>query len=151
MHVWRVKKHPPVCVCGLLVSKLTLYIPHWHKISEDNTRLWIVWWYQVIMPKPRSKRWISTSIVEGQWDSELARTAGADYHANNMQSQVLFQEGLRHVPRNAIVIEIAPHGLLQAILKRSLGPDARFVSLMKKNHPDNVHFFLASLGRWASC
>nr|KAG5704186.1 hypothetical protein BaRGS_009716 [Batillaria attramentaria] len=101
---------------------------------------------QVITPKPRSQRWISTSIVESEWDSELARTAGADYHANNMMSQVLFQEGLRHVPRNALVIEIAPHGLLQAILKRSLGPDARFVSLMKKNHPDNVHFFLSSLG-----
>lgn len=99
------------------------------------------------MPKPRSKRWISTSLVETEWDSDIAKTAGAEYHVNNMVSPVLFQEGLRHIPPNAFVIEVAPHCLLQAILKRSLGPDARFVGLMKKGHPDNLHFFLSNLGR----
>ena len=65
-------------------------------------------------------------------------------------SPVLFQEGLQKVPKNAIAIEIAPHCLLQAILKRSLGPDAAFVGLMKRFHENNVEFFFSSLGKYVS-
>jgi fatty acid synthase len=62
-------------------------------------------------------------------------------------SPVLFAEALQHVPRNAVVIEIAPHGLLQAILKRALGSDCAFTSLMKKGHADNLEFFWANIGK----
>lgn len=34
---------------------------------------------------------------------------------NNLVSPVLFQEGLRHIPENAVVVEIAPHSLLQVL------------------------------------
>lgn len=103
---------------------------------------------QVILnPKPRSKRWISTSVPESQRDSDWAKVAGPDYHINNMVSPVLFQEGLCRVPRNALLIEIAPHCLLQAILRRSVGSQARCVGLMKRDHADNISFFLSNLGR----
>lgn len=69
---------------------------------------------QVIQhPRPRSARWLSTSIPEAQWQGELARTSSAEYNVNNLVSPVLFQEALRHVPANAVVLEIAPHALLQ--------------------------------------
>lgn len=64
-------------------------------------------------PRPRSARWLSTSIPEAQWQSSLARTSSAEYNVNNLVSPVLFQEALWHVPEHAVVVEIAPHALLQ--------------------------------------
>lgn len=64
-------------------------------------------------PRPRSPRWISTSIPQSEWESPLALYSSAEYHVNNLVSPVLFQEGLSLVPDNAVVVEIAPHALLQ--------------------------------------
>ncbi|XP_063406377.1 fatty acid synthase-like [Mytilus trossulus] len=101
----------------------------------------------VIVPKSRSKKWISSSIPEENWHSDMAKYSSADYHVNNLVSPVLFHEALKHVPYNAVVIEIAPHCLLQAILKRSLGPKCTSLGLMKRDHEDNITYFLTSLGR----
>jgi fatty acid synthase len=60
---------------------------------------------------------------------------------------VLFQEALKHVPENAIVIEIAPHCLLQAILRRSLPATVTKVGLHKKDHANNMIFLLANIGK----
>lgn len=98
-------------------------------------------------PKSRSNRWISSSIPESAWNSSLAKQSSSAYHVNNLLSPVLFHSALQHVPNNAICIEIAPHGLLQAILKRSLGPDCTNICLMKRQHPDNVQFMLANIGK----
>lgn len=64
-------------------------------------------------PKTRSKRWICTSIPKSEWNSNKARQSSAEYHTNNLLSPVLFEEVLKMVPKNAITIEISPHGLLQ--------------------------------------
>ncbi|XP_023507490.1 fatty acid synthase isoform X2 [Equus przewalskii] len=98
-------------------------------------------------PRPRSVRWLSTSIPEAQWQSSLARTFSAEYNVNNLVSPVLFQEALCHVPEHAVVLEIAPHALLQAVLKRGLKPSCTIVPLMKKDHRDNLEFFLSNVGR----
>ncbi|XP_066991506.2 fatty acid synthase [Anabrus simplex] len=98
-------------------------------------------------PKQRSPRWISSSIPESAWGTALAQSSSAAYHVNNLLSPVLFQEALAHVPENAIVLEIAPHCLLQAILKRSLAPTCTNVGLMKRSHPDNKAFLFTSLGK----
>lgn len=98
-------------------------------------------------PKTRSDRWISSSIPESAWNSPLAKQSSSAYHVNNLLSPVLFHSALQNVPSNAICIEIAPHGLLQAILKRSLGSDCTNISLMKRQHADNVHFMLTNIGK----
>ncbi|NWT56328.1 FAS synthase, partial [Erythrocercus mccallii] len=98
-------------------------------------------------PKPRSARWISTSIPESQWQSDLARNSSAEYHVNNLVNPVLFHEGLKHVPENAVVVEIAPHALLQAILRRTLKPTCTILPLMKKEHKNNLEFFLTQIGK----
>ncbi|XP_057571036.1 fatty acid synthase isoform X2 [Hippopotamus amphibius kiboko] len=98
-------------------------------------------------PRPRSTRWLSTSIPEAQWQSSLARTFSAEYNVNNLVSPVLFQEALRHVPENAVVLEIAPHALLQAVLKRGLKSSCTVLPLMKKDQRDNLEFFLSNVGR----
>uniref|UniRef100_A0A8V5HEL3 Fatty acid synthase n=1 Tax=Melopsittacus undulatus TaxID=13146 RepID=A0A8V5HEL3_MELUD len=98
-------------------------------------------------PKPRSARWISTSIPESQWQSDLARSCSAEYHVNNLVNPVLFHEGLKHIPENAVVVEIAPHALLQAILRRSLKPTCTILPLMKKDQKNNLEFFLTQAGK----
>ncbi|OCT62677.1 fatty acid synthase [Xenopus laevis] len=102
---------------------------------------------KIITPKPRSSRWISTSIPESQWNSDLAKFSSADYHVNNLVSPVLFQEGLQIIPENAVVVEIAPHALLQAVLRRSLKPTNTILPLMKKGHSNNLEFFLTNIGK----
>ncbi|XP_062142806.1 fatty acid synthase [Drosophila sulfurigaster albostrigata] len=97
--------------------------------------------------KNRTARWVSTSIPESAWGTPIAMQSSAAYHVNNLLSPVLFHEALQHVPKNAISIEIAPHGLLQAILKRALGPDATNLSLVKRGHENNVEFFLSNVGK----
>lgn len=103
--------------------------------------------FKVVVPKRRSDKWISSSIPECNWHTDLAEYSSADYHANNLVSPVLFHEALKHVSNNAVIIEIAPNCLLQSILKRSLGSNCSFVGLMKQGHPNNVEFFLSSLGK----
>ncbi|CAH1774053.1 unnamed protein product [Owenia fusiformis] len=98
-------------------------------------------------PVRRSKKWVSSSIPEDQWGAELAAHASPEYFVHNLTSPVLFHEASKHVPQNAITIEIAPHCLLQAILKRSLSPDCVNVGLMKRKHDDNIQFMFTSLGR----
>ncbi|XP_066519867.1 fatty acid synthase [Hoplias malabaricus] len=98
-------------------------------------------------PRPRSPRWISTSIPQAEWDSPLAVYSSAEYHVNNLVSPVLFQEGLSLVPDNAVVVEIAPHALLQAILKRSLKTSCSILPLMKRGHANNLEFFLSHVGK----
>lgn len=97
-------------------------------------------------PKQRTARWISSSIPESAWNTALAQSSSAAYHVNNLLSPVLFQEALSHVPEGAVVIEVAPHCLLQAILKRSLSSTTN-IGLMKRQHPDNMQFLLSSLGK----
>lgn len=60
---------------------------------------------------------------------------------------MLFEETARLIPGNAITIEIAPHGLLQAILRRSLKKDVLNIPLTEKKHADNVQYFLTALGK----
>ncbi|KAJ7984800.1 hypothetical protein DPEC_G00358530 [Dallia pectoralis] len=98
-------------------------------------------------PKLRSSRWISTSIPQKDWDSSLALYSSAEYHCNNLVSPVLFQEGLSLVPDNAVVVEIAPHALLQAILKRSLKPTCSILPMMRRGHANNLEFFLSNVGK----
>ncbi|XP_025202615.1 fatty acid synthase-like [Melanaphis sacchari] len=97
-------------------------------------------------PKPRSSRWLSTSVPESKWDTDLARYCSAEYHTNNLLSPVLFEETCTHIPSNAIVIEIAPHGLLQAILKRSFS-DLVHIPLTQRVFGDSVRYLLTAIGK----
>ncbi|XP_060068605.1 fatty acid synthase-like [Ylistrum balloti] len=102
---------------------------------------------EVIKPKQRSSKWVSSSVPESEWDSEKAKWSSADYVVNNLVSPVLFQEALQHIPENACVIEIAPHCLLQAVIKRSLPKTCSIFGVMKKQHENNQEFFYSNLGK----
>ncbi|XP_011305442.1 fatty acid synthase [Fopius arisanus] len=97
-------------------------------------------------PKSRSSRWHSTSIPQSQWNSPQAKFSSAEYHTNNLLAPVLFQETTALIPRNAIVIEIAPHEQLQKILKRSLSSSITNISLSENGHRDRTEVFLQAVG-----
>ncbi|KAG7203844.1 hypothetical protein KM043_017900 [Ampulex compressa] len=97
-------------------------------------------------PVPRSAKWVSSSVPQSEWSSSLAKFSSAEYHTNNLLSPVLFEEATALIPSDAITIEIAPHGLLQAILKRSMPPTVKNISLTLRNHKDNTEVLLQALG-----
>ena len=62
------------------------------------------------------------------------------------QNSVYFEENASLIPKDAIIIEIAPHGLLQAIVKKS-HKDCINVPLAKRGSSDPITFFLEALGK----
>lgn len=52
---------------------------------------------------------------------------------------------MKHIPDNSVVIEIAPHALLQAILKPSVGSKCTHVGLVRRNNSTVVNL-LSSIG-----
>lgn len=101
-----------------------------------------------IIPKPmqRSEKWLSTSVPKSEWHLSKNKLSSAEYHTNNLLKPVLFDETAKLLPENAIIIEIAPHGLLQAIVKKSI-PSAIHIPLTQRGHANNSVFFLNSIGK----
>lgn len=97
-------------------------------------------------PRKRSSRWISSSYPQSKWHLEECQYTSAEYQTNNVLSTVLFEEALSHLPANVVAIEIAPHGLLQAILKRVL-VEASNLSLAQRGNKNNDQFLLSNLGK----
>ncbi|RVE44003.1 hypothetical protein evm_011358 [Chilo suppressalis] len=98
-------------------------------------------------PKQRSDRWVSTSVPRDKWNEPEAKTSSAQYHTNNLLSPVLFEETATLIPADAVLVEIAPHGLLQAILKRSLPVSCKHIALTRRGHSDNAFMVLQSIGK----
>ena len=99
------------------------------------------------VPKPRSAKWISSSIPESEWETHpLAKFSSADYHANNLLQPVLFYEALQHAPSDAVVVEVAPQGYFQGLLKESL-PKCTHVAPMSSSAQNKASFFLNSIGK----
>lgn len=97
-------------------------------------------------PKKRSKKWLSTSVPKARWDAAESQYCSAEYHTNNLLRSVLFEETAALLPPDALTIEIAPHGLLQAILKRSMS-EGIHVGLTQRGNKNNMNFFLSALGK----
>lgn len=99
------------------------------------------------VPKKRSSKWVSSSLMETEWETDLAKYSSPEYHTNNLLSSVLFENVLKYVPNDAIAIEIAPHGLLQAIIKKALPDTVTNIPLTKKMYGDSTRFLLAAIGK----
>ncbi|XP_061706554.1 fatty acid synthase-like [Cydia pomonella] len=97
-------------------------------------------------PKKRSARWLSSSVPPVHWESKLARMCDAAYFVNNLVSPVRFASVLAVVPARALLLEVAPHALLQAIVRRAL-PDALHVPLVRRDAPDSLVHLLAAVGK----
>lgn len=85
-------------------------------------------------------------MPEKNWNSDLAQWCSGKYHANNFKKTVYFSEAIQKIPKNVIVIEIAPHGLFQGILKSSLDSSCKVVSVAKRGSKSPLKHFLTTLG-----
>lgn len=55
---------------------------------------------------------------------------------------------MAHIPKDAVTLEIAPHALLQSVLKRSLGTDCLNIGLQKLGSGDNLATFYQGIGKY---
>lgn len=97
-------------------------------------------------PRTRSMKWLSSTYPEDMWNEEEAFYSSAQYHTRNLLNPVFFQEVTEMLPSNALTIEIAPHGLLKSILKRSL-KDGVHISLTQRDNLSGLNFFNDGLGK----
>ena len=96
-------------------------------------------------PQLRSKKWISTSILESEPKEEILKYASAEYFVNNLISPVYFYDKLKELPSDAIVIEIGPHGVFRKIVTQTLEM-VSYMSLIKKDSNDtNLDNFLSAI------
>ncbi|XP_015922805.1 fatty acid synthase isoform X1 [Parasteatoda tepidariorum] len=98
------------------------------------------------VPKRRTKRWLSSSVPEADWEQPRCQIVGDDYFVNNLVSPVLFNEVVKKIPSNAITIEISSHTLLQSVLKRGIGSKRTNIGLVNKKAENGVNFLLESIG-----
>lgn len=68
----------------------------------------------------------------------------AEYFTNTLLNPVFFEKVTHSIPKHAIAIEIAPHGILQNVIKECFDTS---IALMQCNQKDNVKVFLQSLGK----
>lgn len=101
----------------------------------------------VIKPKLRTGKWISTSVSEEQWGEDRAKYCSAEYCANSLLNSVLFDETFEHVPKGSVLIELAPHGVLQEVLNRSNKKNITNVDLASRNHKDGLNYLLSAFGK----
>ncbi|KAL7042296.1 hypothetical protein ACKWTF_001098 [Chironomus riparius] len=98
-------------------------------------------------PKKRSERWISSTYSENEWSvNPESQFCSAEYHTKNLLNPVLFEEVTEIVPKNSLTIEIAPHGLLKSILKRSI-KDGVHISLTRRDNKEGCSLLMDSLGK----
>lgn len=101
----------------------------------------------ITKPKLRSRKWLSSTYPEYLWNKDEASFSSAEYHTKNLLNPVFFEEITEMLPKNSLTIEIAPHGLLKAILKKSF-TEGLHVSLTHRDNEDGMRFFLEALGRY---
>jgi fatty acid synthase len=98
-------------------------------------------------PKERSEKWLSTAFPVDQWENEECKLSSAEYHTKNLLNPVLLEEVTKMLPNNAITIEIAPHGLLNSILKQSMTEGIHF-RLTDRGSEEGSNVITDALGRY---
>ncbi|KAK3912560.1 Fatty acid synthase [Frankliniella fusca] len=98
-------------------------------------------------PKKRSPRWVVSSLKPGDEEDPALEYAGPEFFTNNLLSPVRFEEAMLYVPADAVVIELAPHGLMQPLIRRGLPDGAVTVALTRRGHRDGFRFLLENVGK----
>ncbi|EIE19942.1 hypothetical protein COCSUDRAFT_58179 [Coccomyxa subellipsoidea C-169] len=81
-------------------------------------------------PKPRSERWVSAAFPAGTEDPD-ALLCSAAYQVHAFRNRVQFTDAAAAVPKNAILLEVGPHGVLRSPL-RQCRPEVPYVATIKK-------------------
>ncbi|XP_014487930.1 PREDICTED: fatty acid synthase-like, partial [Dinoponera quadriceps] len=79
-------------------------------------------------------------------DTELSY---AEYFTNSLITPVFFENVATMIPENVVLVEIAPDGILQSVLKEMF--DTVSITLVQRDHEDNVQIFLQGVGKMYNC
>jgi hypothetical protein len=93
---------------------------------------------------------VTSSVPHSECNILAATHLSAEYISKALLDPVFFEEASRHIPHNAISIEIAPHGLLHPILERSLNKGITNIALTQRGYPDCTQWLLTALGKCVS-
>ena len=96
--------------------------------------------------KLRSKKWISTSVLQIDGQKELLY-ASPEYFATNLINSVQFYPKLKELPSNAIVVEIGPHSLFRKIVNETLESVSYFSLIKKDSNDTNLDNILQTIGK----
>jgi fatty acid synthase, animal type len=118
---------------------------HSRYITEMGSKLLTKLNEVIKTPKKRSAKWLSSTYPEDKWNKIESQYSSPSYHTKNLLSPVLFAEVLEMIPKNSMTIEIAPHGLLKSILKRSV-KDGVHLSLTQRDNKNGSLFLKEALG-----
>lgn len=94
-----------------------------------------------------SSKWLNVLSESFEWFNVSPKSYLAKYYAHHLLTPVLFSETMRFIPNNAVMIEIAPHDVLQHILNDSLKTTVTNVALYKFSHKPNIETFLHGIGK----
>ncbi|WAR31526.1 FAS-like protein [Mya arenaria] len=99
-----------------------------------------------IIPEPKrvSGKWITTSVPCNERPEILS--CSPTFLVDNLLNPVLFYEAVATIPDDALVVEVAPHALLQSLLKRSLKNKNYVFGFMKKDCLKNEENILRTIG-----
>lgn len=98
-------------------------------------------------PKPRSNRWMSTSIKTGDEDKPEFTHLTAQYYANMVVSPVRFYETIKAIPKDAAILELGPSTMLIGMIRKELGSSLDYIMMMKRDDADNnLHNILTAIG-----
>lgn len=92
----------------------------------------------ITSPKLRSSKWVVSTE-----NTQLAETCSAEYLIHTLSSSTSLDKS---IPRKAIVVEIAPHGHFQDLLRNAFSEDIIMCSLLDKDNKDNIQHFLSVVG-----
>ncbi|KAG5678935.1 hypothetical protein PVAND_008554 [Polypedilum vanderplanki] len=94
-------------------------------------------------PKMRSNKWITSTYNE---ENEQNKICNIKYQTDNVTNSVYFDKAIENLPKNSLIIEISPHGLLKTFFKLSSN-ESIYERLMNKNSKNHKDFFMQSLGK----
>ncbi len=99
-----------------------------------------------IIPKPKmqSPKWIVTSFSPEEQKEPIL--CSAEFHVTSLIKPVYFYEAIQKIPKDAVVIEVGPHSILQAILKSNLSHEKVILPLQDWRQADQSVVFMRAVG-----
>lgn len=95
-------------------------------------------------PKSQSPKWVVTSFSPEQQKEPVL--CSAEFQVTSLVKPVYFYEAIKKIPKDAVVIEIGPHSILQFVLKSNLSQDQVVLPLQDYRQPDQTVVFMKTVG-----
>ena len=97
-------------------------------------------------PRLRSKKWVSTAVLDSD-PEEALKYASAEYFVHNLTNPVFFYNKLKHLPSDAVVVELGPHALFARTVTETLEASTYLPLLKRDSNNTNLDQFLNTIAK----